>query len=74
MQCIQNGASGYLLKNTSMNEHRMPKRSSFGNIVFCNETKHIISKLSHTAMATPRLTKREKEILKLVRRKDQRNC
>lgn len=67
MQCIQNGASGYLLKNTSIDELiECLKGALSGNIVFCNETKQIISKLSHTTIATPRLTKREKEILKLV--------
>lgn len=67
MQCIQNGASGYLLKNTSIDELiECLKGALSGNIVFCDETKQIISKLSHTTIATPRLTKREKEILKLV--------
>lgn len=67
MQCIQNGASGYLLKNTSIDELIECLRGALsGNIVFCNETKQIINKLSHTEIAIPRLTKREKEILKLV--------
>lgn len=67
MQCIQNGASGYLLKNTSIDELiECLKGVLSGNIVFCNETKQIISKLSHPEIAIPRLTKREKEILKLV--------
>jgi DNA-binding NarL/FixJ family response regulator len=67
MQCIQNGASGYLLKNTSIDELIECLRGVLsGNIVFCNETKQIISKLSHTEITVPRLTKREKEILKLV--------
>jgi len=67
MQCIQNGASGYLLKNTSIDELiECLKGVLSGNIVFCNETKQIINKFSHTEIAIPRLTKREKEILKLV--------
>lgn len=67
MQCIQNGASGYLLKNTSIDELiDCIKGALSGNIVFCNETKEIISKPSQNEFIIPRLTKREKEILKLV--------
>jgi len=67
MQCIQNGASGYLLKNTSIEELTdCIKGALSGNIVFCNETKEIISKPSQNEFIIPRLTKREKEILKLV--------
>lgn len=67
MQCIQNGASGYLLKNTSIEELiECTKGALSGNIVFCNETKQIISKPSQSELSLPRLTKREKQILKLV--------
>lgn len=68
MQAIQNGASGYLLKNTSLKEFiDCIKGALCGNIVFCNETKHIISKPSQNELLSiPRLTKREKQILKLV--------
>ncbi|MCI3936540.1 response regulator transcription factor [Chryseobacterium aahli] len=68
MQSIQNGASGYLLKNTSVKELiDCIKGALSGNIVFCNETKHIISKPSQNELLSiPRLTKREKQILKLV--------
>ncbi|WP_415326199.1 response regulator [Chryseobacterium sp. MMS23-Vi53] len=67
MQSIQNGASGYLLKNTSIDELiECVKGALSGNIVFCNETKLIISKPSQNELTIPRLTKREKEILQLV--------
>ncbi|MFP3598283.1 response regulator [Chryseobacterium sp. SIMBA_029] len=67
MQCIQNGASGYLLKNTSIDElTECIKGALSGNIVFCNETKQIISKPSQNHLTIPRLTKREKQILQLV--------
>ncbi len=68
MQSIQNGASGYLLKNTSLKELiDCVKGAVSGNIVFCNETKRIISKPSqHELSGVPRLTKREKQILNLV--------
>ncbi len=68
MQCIQNGASGYLLKNATVEElTSCIKGALSGNIVFCNEVKEIISKPSQSELQEiPRLTKREKEILKLL--------
>ncbi len=68
MQCIQNGASGYLLKNATIEElHSCVRGALSGNIVFCNEVKEIISKPSLNELSgIPRLTKREKEILKLL--------
>lgn len=68
MQCIQNGASGYLLKNASIDELYKCIRGAFsGDIVLCNEVKEIISKPSQNELSgIPRLTKREKEILKLI--------
>ncbi|MFC3161185.1 response regulator [Chryseobacterium arachidis] len=68
MQCIQNGASGYLLKNVSMDELMACFKGALsGNIVFCSETKEIISKPSQQELgALPRLTKREKEILRFL--------
>ncbi|NIF06910.1 response regulator transcription factor [Chryseobacterium sp. Tr-659] len=67
MQSIQNGASGYLLKNTSINELVICIKGALsGDIVFCNETKQIISRPSQNDVPIPRLTKREKQILQLV--------
>ncbi len=67
MQSIQNGASGYLLKNTSIDELVVCIRGALsGNIVFCNETKQIISRPSSNDFPVPRLTKREKQILHMV--------
>ncbi|PKF74842.1 response regulator [Chryseobacterium sp. PMSZPI] len=67
MQSIQNSANGYILKNTSIDElAECIKGARSGNIVFCNETKQIISRLSPTDAPTPRLTKREKQILQMV--------
>ncbi len=68
MQCIQNGASGYLLKNATMNELTASIHGALsGNIVFSEEVKEIISKPSvKELIGFPRLTKREKEILKMV--------
>lgn len=67
MQSIQNGASGYLLKNTSIDDLVIGIRGALsGDIVFCNETKQIISLPSQTNLPVPRLTKREKQILQMV--------
>lgn len=67
MQSIQNGASGYLLKNTSIDELVICIRGALsGDIVFCNETKLIISRPSQNEVPAPRLTKREKQILQMV--------
>ena len=49
MQSIQNGASGYLLKNTSIDDLVIGIRGALsGDIVFCNEIKQIISLPSQT--------------------------
>ncbi|ASK32239.1 DNA-binding response regulator [Chryseobacterium sp. T16E-39] len=67
MQCIQNGASGYLLKNTSIDELvKCIKGALSGDIVFCNEIKQVISRPSQNEFTIPRLTKREKQILQLL--------
>lgn len=67
MQSIQNGASGYILKNTSINELVVCIQGAYsGNIVFCNEAQQIISKPSQNDLQVPRLTKREKQILQMV--------
>ncbi|WNI36510.1 response regulator transcription factor [Chryseobacterium sp. SG20098] len=67
MQSIQNGASGYLLKNTSIDDLVIGIRGALSeDIVFCNETKQIISLPSQTTLPIPRLTKREKQILQMV--------
>ncbi|WP_278379781.1 response regulator [Chryseobacterium arthrosphaerae] len=67
MQSIQNGASGYLLKNTSISELAVCIKGALsGDIVFCNETKQIISSPPQNDLPIPRLTKREKQILQMV--------
>jgi len=67
MQSLQNGASGYLLKNTSIDELVVCiKGAVSGNIVFCNETRKIINRPSQNDLPIPRLTKREKQILQMV--------
>jgi DNA-binding NarL/FixJ family response regulator len=68
MQFIQNGASGYLLKNASLEEfYDCIKKAVAGDIVFSNEVKAIISKPDTSDFKKiPTLTRREKEILILI--------
>lgn len=68
MQSLQNGASGYLLKNASLEElTSCIKQVIFGNIVFCSEVREIISKpVKNEFQGLPKLTKRETQILKML--------
>jgi len=68
MQSLQNGASGYLLKNASLEElTKAIKDVVHGNIVFCNEVRKIISKpVKNELDGLPKLTKRETQILKML--------
>ena len=68
MQFIQNGASGYLLKNASKEEFfDCINKAINGEIVFSNEVKQIISKPEISDFKKlPSLTRREKEILSLI--------
>ncbi len=65
MQFIQNGASGYLLKNASKEEFfDCIIKAIDGEIVFSNEVKLIISKPEKSDFKKlPTMTRREKEIL-----------
>lgn len=67
MQAIQNGASGYLLKNSSIDELRHCIAEAIkGNICYSKEVMEIISRPSKNELqGAPRLTRREKEILGL---------
>lgn len=68
MQMLQNGANGYFLKNASGAEiTKGIKDALLGHIVFGKEIMEIISRPSPDELkAIPSLTKREKEILKLI--------
>lgn len=68
MQTIQNGASGYLLKNSSPEELlRCIHEALNGQITFSKEVKEIISRPSKNELdGIAKLTKREKQILKLL--------
>lgn len=69
MQTIQNGASGYLLKNSSLDELRhCIVEAVNGNICYSKEVMEIISRPSKNVLqtVTPQLTQREKQILNLL--------
>lgn len=68
MQALQNGASGYLLKNASPAELITCIQEALGGqISFSREVKEIIARPSVMELkGIPQLTKREKEILHLI--------
>ena len=68
MQTIQNGASGYLLKNSSLVELRHCIAEAIrGNICYSREIIEIISRPSKNELrGTPQVTRREKQILALI--------
>lgn len=68
VQTIQNGASGYLLKNSSLDElRRCIAEAVKGSICYSKEVTEILSRPSRNELlAAPRLTKREKQILELI--------
>lgn len=68
LQMLQNGANGYLLKNAGADELLQCIYDAMkGMIVFSNEAKEIMAKPSqHDLKKIPILTKREKQILKLI--------
>lgn len=68
MQLLQSGANGYLLKNLSAEElHRCIDEALSGQITFSGEIEKIMARPSVNELkSVPQLTKREKQILKLI--------
>jgi DNA-binding NarL/FixJ family response regulator len=68
MQMLQNGASGYLLKNASADELLSCIHEALnGQISFSQEIRQIIARPSaHELRELPQLTRREKEILHFI--------
>lgn len=68
MQMLQNGASGYILKNAMASEViDCIQEVIEGKISFSKEVTSIMAHPSQVSLKTiPRLTKREKEILKMI--------
>lgn len=66
-QMLQNGASGYLLKNSSSEELTQSILGAIeGNLALTPEVKNILARGEASFKALPRLTRREKEVLKMV--------
>src|SRR5699024_4823313 len=64
-EMLRNGASGYLLKSASSRELTEGiHRAIEGELVFSEEVKKILAKGSSSAKPLPKLTRREKEVLK----------
>lgn len=68
MQAIQSGASGYLLKNAGLEELRNGIHEALnGGIAFSKEVSEIISRPAKNGLeGPPQLTRREKQIIKLL--------
>lgn len=68
LQMLHNGARGYLLKNASAEELlRCIEEAQAGKTVFSNEVKTIMAKPSRFDLKEiPSVTKREKEILRMI--------
>lgn len=68
LQILHNGASGYLLKNSSSAELKACISEALnGEITFSKEVKKIIAHPTMSELKTiPPLTKREKEILRMI--------
>jgi len=68
IQTIQNGASGYLLKNSSLDELRHCITGAVeGNICYSKEVIEILSRPTKNQLqGRPQLTRREKQILELL--------
>ncbi len=67
MQMIQNGASGYLLKNSTSDELLKSIRDAIeGSLIITPEVKKILDQGSTKGAIQPRVTKREREVLKMV--------
>ncbi len=66
-QLVESGASGYLLKNTDRDEMIYAiQKVHHGNIYFSEEVRRILRKEKEAATHHENLTKREKEILRLI--------
>lgn len=68
LQTMQNGANGYLLKNTSLPQLKEAIFKALdGQIVYSDEVRIILSQPSQKQLqGIPKLTKRETEILHLI--------
>ncbi|GAB3009582.1 response regulator transcription factor [Niabella terrae] len=66
-QMLQNGARGYVLKHADSEEIIEAIRTVFGGEQFlCKRTRESLQKLDRQMTALPRITRREKEVLRLI--------
>ncbi|WP_412476247.1 response regulator [Flavobacterium sp. TBRC 19031] len=68
LQMLKSGAHGYLLKSASLDEFVYCIRNAMnGIVVFSKEVENLMNKVRFSDLKSiPRLTRREKEILKLL--------
>lgn len=68
MQMLKSGAAGYLLKSAGLDEFvHCIKNAENGTMVFSKEVEALMTKVQFSDLKNiPRLTRREKEILKLL--------
>jgi len=68
IQAIQNGASGYLLKNSSLEELRQCIAEAVqGKVTYSKDVSEIISRPTRNELqGIARLTRRERQILKMI--------
>src|SRR5690606_2867012 len=69
LQMIRNGASGYILKSAGLVEFKYCIENALnGKIVFSDEVNNLVNQItSNDLQNIPRLTKREKEIILLLK-------
>lgn len=69
LQMIRNGASGYILKSAGLAEFKYCIENALnGKIVFSDEVNNLVNQItSNDLQNIPRLTKREKEIILLMK-------
>lgn len=70
LQLIKNGADGYLLKSASIKDFMQSVEGvKRGKIVFCREVQKLIDKINiNDIKKLPTLTKREKDVLSLLKK------
>jgi DNA-binding NarL/FixJ family response regulator len=66
-QMLQNGALGYVLKNAESHEIiEAINQVYFGQKYLCRRTREALEKLDNSLNEIPKITRREKEVLKLI--------
>lgn len=67
VQALENGANGYILKNSDLGELIPNLRAALdGELVFCRNTREIMLSQSASPAALLKITRREKDVLQLM--------